>query len=116
MAGSPGTVAEKVRYCVQMIGLAHWVASLAPDDEAKRVVGGLVFIYVDAFTKLAPHLKNLVRTMRFAGDRRGARRAVAPIEEGLHRVVHEYEGVDAAARDQQVAHVVADDPVAAVAS
>jgi hypothetical protein len=116
MPGSFIALGEKVRYCVQMIGLADWVASLAPDDEAKRLVGGLALIYVDAFTKLAPRLKNLVRARRVAVDSRGARRSAAPLEDGLRRVVKDYEAVYAAARDGEVAHVAANDPVAAILS
>jgi hypothetical protein len=54
-------LAEKVLFCVQWMGAVRWLTSLMPDDHAKRLVARATFVYLDAFLKLAPRLKNQLK-------------------------------------------------------
>ena len=53
-------LAEKVLYCLQMMQLSRWLTTLIEDDYKKRVIARTVFVYLDAFLKLAPRLKNKI--------------------------------------------------------
>ena len=54
-------LAEKVLYCVQMMRLIGWITNLINDDYQKIVLARHILVYVDAFLKLAPVLKNQIK-------------------------------------------------------
>ncbi|MFM9264926.1 hypothetical protein [Tychonema sp. BBK16] len=54
-------LAEKVLYCVQMMRLIRWLTDFINDDYEKRVLARHILVYVDAFLKLAPVLKNQIK-------------------------------------------------------
>jgi hypothetical protein len=88
-------LAEKVRYCVQAIRSIQWLTGLMPDDHSKRLVARMTFLYVDAFLKLAPQLKNRLRET-------GAN--VSEVHREIGQLTTDYESFYARIRDKLTAH------------
>jgi hypothetical protein len=88
-------LAEKFLYCVQMMRLIRWLTDLINDDYEKRVLARYILVYVDAFLKLAPVLKNQIKAT-------GVK--VNTVREPLNYLRKDYESFYATIRDKLSAH------------
>lgn len=88
-------LAEKVLYCVQMMRLIGWLTDLINDDQEKRVLARHILVYVDAFLKLAPVLKNQIKATGVE---------VNTVHELLNCLRKDYESFYAKIRDKLSAH------------
>lgn len=88
-------LAEKVLYCLQMMRLLRRLTQVVIDGYKKRSIGRMILVYLDAFLKLTPTLKNQVGKL---GNN------VKSIDKDLKQLTHDYESHWAKIRDNLVAH------------
>jgi hypothetical protein len=88
-------LAKKVLYCLQMMRLLRHLTRIVVDDYKKRIIGRMILVYLDAFLKRTPTLKNQVGKL---GNN------VKLIDKSLKQLTHDYESYWAKIRDNLAAH------------
>ena len=88
-------ITEKVLYSLQMMRLIRWLTDLLNDEYEKRVLARHILVYVDAFLKLAPVLKNQIKATGVKVD---------TVHKALNLLTRDYESFYAIIRDKLSAH------------